>query len=456
MKEKLINNLGLKILSLCLAAFIWIVIINIEDPIKTIQFTNVQVTVLNENYIKERGKAYTITSGVSVDFTVEGKRSVLDDLKKTDFVVTADLATLVSPWKAIGIDIECPKHSSEIDIIPGKVRTMGISLEDIVTVKVPVQIETTGTVAEGKATGAASYSPIKIEVTGAESIINKVYEVKVLVDITGATEEIKQKLEPKAYDENGKEISSDKLTFGVSKISVTIPLLDTKTVPIEFSVTGEPETGYAYVENDYDPGEITIKGDAEDLEKIEKIPVSIDISGQYSDVEGTYSLSDVLPDGVSLVSQEEENIVYKIGIVKLSKKQITINMGDVLVKNLPDEYYCEYPNETCTVTIVALSEILADLGEEDIGVKIVPYIDYKDIQEGRQKVQLSLTLPDNVQTENLPVITVVIKKNVEETEGNPDEEPVNTPQATEDLATPSLPTETPNSETSEEPQATEE
>ena len=85
MKEKLIKNLGIKILSVCLAMFLWIIIINVDDPVKTRTFTNVPVQVLNENTLTSKNKAYGIVSGDTVDFTVTGKRTQLEELKKTGF-----------------------------------------------------------------------------------------------------------------------------------------------------------------------------------------------------------------------------------------------------------------------------------------------------------------------------------------------------------------------------------
>ncbi len=48
MKEKLTNNLALKLLSLALAAFLWIlaVVVNLDDPVTSVQFSNVPVEIL--------------------------------------------------------------------------------------------------------------------------------------------------------------------------------------------------------------------------------------------------------------------------------------------------------------------------------------------------------------------------------------------------------------------------
>lgn len=43
MKEKLTNNLALKLLSLALAAFLWMVVVNLDDPVTSVQFLMYQL-----------------------------------------------------------------------------------------------------------------------------------------------------------------------------------------------------------------------------------------------------------------------------------------------------------------------------------------------------------------------------------------------------------------------------
>ena len=60
MKERLTHNLGLKILSIVLAAFTWFLIMNVADPVVTSTFSNIPVQILNDNVLTNRGYQYTI------------------------------------------------------------------------------------------------------------------------------------------------------------------------------------------------------------------------------------------------------------------------------------------------------------------------------------------------------------------------------------------------------------
>ena len=56
MKKRLMNNFGLKLLSLGIAIVFWFVIINSKDPVESKIFRDVPVTVLNEDKVLEREK----------------------------------------------------------------------------------------------------------------------------------------------------------------------------------------------------------------------------------------------------------------------------------------------------------------------------------------------------------------------------------------------------------------
>ena len=96
MKDKLKKNLGLKILSLLIAVVIWILIVNVDDPVETKKFEDITVTPINGEVITGKDKVYTITGGSTVDVSVTGRRSFVNSLSRSDIVAVADLKPLLS------------------------------------------------------------------------------------------------------------------------------------------------------------------------------------------------------------------------------------------------------------------------------------------------------------------------------------------------------------------------
>lgn len=450
MKEKLVNNLWIKILSICLAAFLWVVIVNVDDPVKTRTFTNVPVQVLNASTLTSKEKAFEVISGDTVDFTVSGKRSQLEKLKKTDFLATADLAQLTPPFDTVKINVECTK-TQDIQIIMGKISTMTISLEDIVKESFSIKVDTVGNCAPGYAIGKAEVSPVILDVSGAESLIRKIADIKVTVDINGASSDVTKTVAPKAYNESGVEISSEKLTFSNRKVTARVTIQNTKSIPVVIETTGKVADGYHFFEAAYEPQEIEVKGDSDKLDGISSLPIPIDITGLTADKEYTISVHDLLiPYGVSVVDPELENLVVKVTIKKMVEKTFEIKQSDIEVLNLRDGLSTEFlgTNTVYSVTLIGIENELEEVSVENLA----PTIDLTDVGVGRHKLDLKLTYPEGVsQKKNIKISVRVFESRIDEPlvsekpeNDNKEETPEIKPSVVPDIVPSQVPVETPD------------
>ncbi|MGX8703321.1 MAG: hypothetical protein ACSW8H_02585, partial [bacterium] len=85
MKGWFFSHPGLKIASILLAICIWLIIVNVNDPILTKTIRDVPVTVENQSYIESLGKSYRIAQGYStIAVTVQSNRSVVESLTSSN------------------------------------------------------------------------------------------------------------------------------------------------------------------------------------------------------------------------------------------------------------------------------------------------------------------------------------------------------------------------------------
>ena len=92
MKQKIMQNFTLKMLSLLVALVAWLIIINIEDLTISRTISGIPVEVINENAISEAGKCYVLDDTDSVKIRVRGPKSVIDKVRESDFKAIADLS----------------------------------------------------------------------------------------------------------------------------------------------------------------------------------------------------------------------------------------------------------------------------------------------------------------------------------------------------------------------------
>ena len=75
--KKLTNNLGLKVLAVLFAIALWLVVVNIDDPVKPAQYT-ISVTQDNMDYLTSNGKySETLGGKNTVTFTASATRILL-------------------------------------------------------------------------------------------------------------------------------------------------------------------------------------------------------------------------------------------------------------------------------------------------------------------------------------------------------------------------------------------
>lgn len=156
MMKHLVNNPGLKILSVLLSVVLWMVVVKMADPDFTKPFS-VPVEILNKDVIRTMGKVPDIVGDTDIAvFYISGPRSYVEDMDSDDFSVTADLSQMDlsqdGETKLVPIEITAKKNEKHIEIIK-KTVNMQITLEDLSEQKFVISPETTGTPAEGCAIG---------------------------------------------------------------------------------------------------------------------------------------------------------------------------------------------------------------------------------------------------------------------------------------------------------------
>ncbi len=96
--KKLTANWGLKLASLAFAMIVWFLVTNINDPVTSVRYTNIPVTLKNTNLITDQGQVYTIldNSDTISSVTLYAPRSIIDSMSQNNIVAYADLQDLFS------------------------------------------------------------------------------------------------------------------------------------------------------------------------------------------------------------------------------------------------------------------------------------------------------------------------------------------------------------------------
>lgn len=417
MKEKLLNNLSMKILSIILAIFLWLMVVNVDDSYVIKTYFDIPVEIINGDVLTSANKAWDVIEGDKVNITIKAKRSVIDNLQKSDIQATADLSKL-SIVNSVPIEVTVTKYTDRItEKNLGKVNTLKVSIENIATKQFPVKVEATGEPASGYALGSKTATPNIVEVSGPESLVRRVNEVRVTTNIQGIKQSQRSEIEPVFYNYDGDILDSSRLKCNVNTVNVVVQVLKTKEVSLNVEATGKPQDGYAVSSINFEPQKIMIAGSQSKLDKIDQIPISdLSIEGRTSDLEKNIDLSGYLPEGI-ILAEEGKEVVVTIKIEKLAEKTITFSVSDISLDNIPDGLKVKFdkPALKFSVKMRGLSETLSKITAS----KLKPSLDLADLSEGEHTVSINLKDIDGISYLSKPKVKFALENETPTTENTP-------------------------------------
>lgn len=392
------NNLGLKILALVFAVILWLVVVNIDDPTQTKTFTT-SVAIENEEAITNMGKYYEIENGSNtVSFKVSAKRSILRMLNNTDFRVVADMSR-IEDMSRVPIDISATRYTSYITF-PSKMPYLEVSIEDLQTKQLVINAEYVGTPAANCAVDSVSLlTGNVIKISGPQSVVSTIDSARAVINVEGVSVSITDSVVPVLLDKEGNPIDTTKLTLSVQTVNIRAEIKDVKAVDISAALTGTPKEGYVKTSVSYSPETVEVKGTGAALNTVNMIEIPegiVDIDGASETVVQTVDISTYLPEGITLVNDEDKKITVTVEIEKIGTRMLELPTKNITIHNIPDGYRAEYVEDTVKVYIQGLDSDLEKLSPEDVTATI----DVGGLGAGEHTVAISLELDEELYSTN--------------------------------------------------------
>lgn len=410
LKMSLTNNIGLKFLAVLIALVLWLAIVNVNDPEKTITVSNIPISVTNESAITSRDMVYNVKSEQYLNITVSGKRSIVSNLSAEDFRATASLKEL-SKVNSIPVDVTTKNASlgRKITIVKQSAQTILVDVENVEEKDfTDLVVEYTGKVADGYVAGLSSMSTDEVTVKAPTSIIDKIKKVAVRCSLDGTNTNISKKCPVILYDKNDKEIKSDEIELSDKKIRVNVNVLRAKQVPISTinkDELGKLADGYVVDDVILSSDSITVYGSEESLDSIESLDIQddIDVSDAKGDVTQNIDVTGKLPKGLSVSG--ESTITVKVLIKKLITRTFEYDASEVSLNDLSSDLDVQLVTKKVKVTLQGEEEVISQLTKDDIAISA----DLGKVKEGTTTVHVDVAVPDNTTLMNNVTIKIKAK-----------------------------------------------
>lgn len=428
MKNKFTENIGLKILSFLAAFVLWMVVVNVDDPVINRTYSGIPVEILNSSIVTDDGKYYEVTGGTdSITVVVSAKRSVLDDMSRDYIKATADMR-LLSSDNDIPIEVKTTRFGDAIESITSRTSNVQLRLEDIVERKIALEVKTEGAVEEGYLLAQATPKFDEITISGPESEVMNVHRAIAIVNVDGLIADESVMVPIELFDERNVFTDLDNIKLENSNVSVNVVIWGTKEIPVTCSVSGTPAEGYSVTGTPgVEPSSVVITGRSAYLSSMTSLVIpqeKISVNGATDTVIQDVNIESLLPEGILFADDKFDGTVSVMVPIEMNeRKTVEISVSNVSVTNVPEGY-------RVTVVDIGMSlpvevQGIGDAYERFDGSQAIGVIDAlalvprnaiasdQPIHIGSNDGRVALTLPAGV-SEVAPVYMEVVVERIEE------------------------------------------
>lgn len=413
-KNKLTDNLFLRIMAIIVAVLVWIIVVNVSDPIIDSTYSGVSVEILNGDLITGQNQTYEVLNGSNtISVTITAKRSINDLLGKENIKATADMQELNEEDGTIRIRLETNKYNDKIESIKTKTDVVEVKIEELLKKQFSVTPVINGEPVEGYVTGDVTLDQNVVRVQGPESVISKIDHVTAEASIAGMSGSISTTSIIRYYDEEDRLLDSSRLSGNITSVSIKVELLATKSLPLKFLTVGTPAEDYGVSgEITSDVEEVLVAGKASVLANLSSlnIPASaIDVEGKSEDFTVALDLNKYLPDTIKLAEDDfDGKITVKVKIKPLEVRTVKVPKENITLTDLSEDEQSVTLNgseDTVSIDVKGLEEDLDALKTDEIvgAIDIAAYMERRGItslKPGLYEFPVQFELPEGIVTAN--------------------------------------------------------
>lgn len=389
LKKSVAHNTALKIISLLFSLLLFVMVMSLSNPDKYKVVKDVPLEITGLSSLNARGLAITdaksaIPSKVDVRVSVPLKN--LSAANTTTINAQLSMSNIVSTGTHRVNISSSSRVGTTISVNPSYVE---FTVENLVKSKLPVKINYTGNLPEGYRLGQAVLNTDIIQLSGAQSLVEKAAYALVTINLDHLTEDIVAAVPFTVMDAYGAPMAMDDISITEGNtLLLELPVYEVEEKPInlENMITGQVAPGYEITGVTVLPEKIKVAGSGSLLHYIDSLSIeSIDVT--MADQSLHVDAQVVCPQGVEWMEEQTVSVLIMIEEVQVSKNFSNIHIE---LRNVPDNMEAELAEDFVSIIFTG-PRSLADALMRN---QFVAYVD------------LSAGLPgDNIMTVQLEYVT---------------------------------------------------
>ena len=396
----MLRNKKVNILIAFVAALaLWIYVTGKIEINSMKKFSDVKISIVNQNSLIESGYAVEKIEPEKIDVTLKGGRAALNSAKGSDIKATVDVYSRFKGKNNVNVDVEVPKNTRLESKSEDKVT---VEIGNLVTAERNIEVHEKESLPEKTVLVKSKPDPEKVKIYGTKKNVARVVSVRALVDTSKVTEkdtEVSAKLVP--VDKSGNVV--DFVSVASDEINITVRLEAYKTVKLNAKTKGSIDDKYQ-LDSIKSPEKIDIQGPAGTIKGITEVESEdIDISKIRESTKIKMVLR--LPEGVKIKEGSEEPFL-NVTIKRNNAKTFKFDISDVNIENLDENLSLNKGRGEITVVVRSKNNGKVALEKSDIKL----YGDGRNFKRGSNTVTLYTNKDDEYIVEIRPkTLTINVK-----------------------------------------------
>jgi YbbR domain-containing protein len=317
----------------------------------------------------------------------------------SDFKASIDLSGIQPGSGPHRVPVRVISIDDRITVVSVQPSAVTVDLDRLDRKTVDVVVEH-GPVPDGLELGDEAIEPLRVQVSGPASVIERVVAARASVLIQPSGIDVDQDIELVAIDELGEAVGQVEVAPRTTHI--TIPVFsdrETRTLPVDPMVSGDPAAGFEIASVTADPPVVLVEGDADQLAELVRVETTpIPLTGISSDLTVEVGLS--LPTGVLAVGDGQVTVTIALRPVTATR---TFSAGMRIIgagRGLTYELDADRVLVTVGGSVAELDRLT--------GTAMVVDLDVDGLAPGTVAVQVTMALPPGVSLVSVSPATVSV------------------------------------------------
>ena len=354
------------LLAFVLALAVWAIAVTASDPTEERIYPR---SIVIEMIGQSPGLMLTSDVHDQITLTLSAPQSIWDRLINDNIPVRAivDLSGLGPGTHDLPIQIQI--GISPVRILTFSPQTLNLTLESLSSKSFPIQLILRNDPAIGFQPGTPQLSQPAVTISGPESLVSRVQEVRATLDINQAHENINRTSPLQALDAN--EVAVNGITITPDNVIVTEQITQRggyRNVVVKAVLVGQVATGYRLTTITVSPPAITVF--STDPTLVEKLPgyvetTPINLNGSKDGLDVSLGLN--LPNGVQVVG--DQSIQVQIGVTAI-EGSLSLSRLIVNVVGLAEGLNAQVSPETVDIILSGPLPLLDTLTQDKIRVSV--------------------------------------------------------------------------------------